>query len=83
MAKAPFRGGRPGLTSSGPPRHGPAPADLAKESFKMTPGFTVIRDDTPAAAIPKGAVVAMGNFDGVHLGHRAVIDGRPADGPRP
>src|SRR5258708_4329707 len=52
----------------------------------MTPGFTVIRDTTPAAAIPKGAVVAMGNFDGVHLGHRAVIaaalqmgttDGRP------
>src|SRR3978361_731457 len=39
----------------------------------MTPGFTVIRDTTPAAAIRRGAVVAMGNFDGVHLGHRAVI----------
>src|SRR5580700_11308900 len=39
----------------------------------MTPGFIVIRDTTAAAAIPKGAVVAMGNFDGVHLGHRAVI----------
>jgi riboflavin kinase/FMN adenylyltransferase len=39
----------------------------------MTPGFTVIRDTTPAAMIPKGTVVAMGNFDGVHLGHRAVI----------
>ncbi|SDO81377.1 bifunctional riboflavin kinase/FAD synthetase [Afipia sp. GAS231] len=39
----------------------------------MTPGFTVIRDSTPDAAIPRGAVVAMGNFDGVHLGHRAVI----------
>jgi riboflavin kinase/FMN adenylyltransferase len=39
----------------------------------MTPGFIVIRDSTPATAIPKGAVVAMGNFDGVHLGHRAVI----------
>jgi riboflavin kinase/FMN adenylyltransferase len=39
----------------------------------MTPGFTVIRDTTPVAAIPRGAVVAMGNFDGVHLGHRAVI----------
>src|SRR5271154_5346491 len=39
----------------------------------MTPGFTVIRDTTPLAAIPRGAVVAMGNFDGVHLGHRAVI----------
>jgi riboflavin kinase / FMN adenylyltransferase len=39
----------------------------------MTPGLIVIRDTTPAAAIPKGTVVAMGNFDGVHLGHRAVI----------
>jgi riboflavin kinase/FMN adenylyltransferase len=34
----------------------------------------VIRDLSPAASIPKGMVVAMGNFDGVHLGHRAVID---------
>jgi riboflavin kinase/FMN adenylyltransferase len=40
----------------------------------MTADFTVIGDSTPAAAIPKGMVVAMGNFDGVHLGHRAVID---------
>src|SRR5215470_8546213 len=39
----------------------------------MTPGFTVIRDTTPAAEISRGAVVAMGNVDGVHLGHRAVI----------
>ncbi|HLG82748.1 MAG TPA: bifunctional riboflavin kinase/FAD synthetase [Bradyrhizobium sp.] len=39
----------------------------------MTAAFTVIRDDTPASALPSGAVVAMGNFDGVHLGHRAVI----------
>jgi riboflavin kinase / FMN adenylyltransferase len=54
---------------------------------KMTSDFMVIRDSTPAAAIPKGTVVAMGNFDGVHLGHRAVIEaalvmgrahGRPA-----
>jgi riboflavin kinase/FMN adenylyltransferase len=44
-----------------------------KNPEKMTPGFTIIRDTTPPAAIPKGAVVAMGNFDGVHLGHRAVI----------
>ncbi|WP_024507611.1 bifunctional riboflavin kinase/FAD synthetase [Bradyrhizobium sp. ARR65] len=39
----------------------------------MSTVFSVIRDDTPAALLPKGAVVAMGNFDGVHLGHRAVI----------
>ena len=53
----------------------------------MTSEFTVIRDSSPPAATPKGMVVAMGNFDGVHLGHRAVIDaaqrmglahGRPA-----
>jgi riboflavin kinase / FMN adenylyltransferase len=53
----------------------------------MASDFTVIRDSSPAAAIPLGMVVAMGNFDGVHLGHRAVIDaalqmgrshGRPA-----
>jgi riboflavin kinase/FMN adenylyltransferase len=51
------------------------------------PAFTIIRDTTPDASIPRGAVVAMGNFDGVHLGHRAVINaaiemgraqGRPA-----
>ena len=40
----------------------------------MAPEFTVIRDSSSPAAIPKGMVVAMGNFDGVHLGHRAVID---------
>src|ERR1700744_2890295 len=39
----------------------------------MTSDFVTIRDSTPATAIPKGIVVAMGNFDGVHLGHRAVI----------
>lgn len=53
----------------------------------MPSKFTVIRDTTPASEIPRGAVVAMGNFDGVHLGHRAVIgaalrmgraQGRPA-----
>jgi riboflavin kinase / FMN adenylyltransferase len=39
----------------------------------MTAVFTLIRDDTPSTALPKGSVVALGNFDGVHLGHRAVI----------
>src|ERR1700729_3120822 len=53
----------------------------------MASDFTVIRDSSPPASIPKGMVVAMGNFHGVPLGHRAVIDaalqmgrshGRPA-----
>ena len=39
----------------------------------MTSRFLVIRDTTPADTIPRGAVIALGNFDGVHLGHRAVI----------
>ncbi|MDB5520839.1 MAG: Riboflavin biosynthesis protein [Tardiphaga sp.] len=39
----------------------------------MTATFQVIRDDTPSTAIARGSVVAMGNFDGLHLGHRAVI----------
>src|SRR5215510_14685671 len=39
----------------------------------MTSTFTVIRDTTPDPTTPRGTVVAMGNFDGVHLGHRAVI----------
>jgi riboflavin kinase / FMN adenylyltransferase len=40
----------------------------------MASNFTVIRDTSPATSVPKGMVVAMGNFDGVHVGHRAVID---------
>jgi riboflavin kinase / FMN adenylyltransferase len=34
--------------------------------------FLVVRDSAPDGAL-RGAVVAMGNFDGVHRGHRAVI----------
>lgn len=39
----------------------------------MTPKrFLVVRDSAPDGAL-HGAVVAMGNFDGVHRGHQAVI----------
>lgn len=34
--------------------------------------FLVVRDHAPAGAL-RGAIVAIGNFDGVHRGHRAVI----------
>src|SRR5215475_3267220 len=74
------------LPAAAEPRSGPH-LEPSRSTPKMPPIFTVIRDSTPAAEIPKGSVVAMGNFDGVHLGHRAVINaalemgkahGRPA-----
>src|SRR6202795_5121809 len=37
-----------------------------------TKNFLVVRDSAPGDAL-RGAVVAIGNFDGVHCGHRAVI----------
>jgi riboflavin kinase/FMN adenylyltransferase len=43
------------------------------ESFPMQP-FVVVHDDGPGLDRLKGAVVAIGNFDGVHRGHRAVIE---------
>ncbi|MEA2986182.1 MAG: riboflavin kinase / adenylyltransferase [Alphaproteobacteria bacterium] len=56
------------------------------ESGQIAQPFAVVHGTAPVPAL-KGAVVAIGNFDGVHRGHRAVIStalarahvlGRPA-----
>jgi riboflavin kinase / FMN adenylyltransferase len=40
---------------------------------KAAKPFVVVRDQGPGLDALRGAVVALGNFDGVHRGHRAVI----------
>jgi riboflavin kinase/FMN adenylyltransferase len=42
------------------------------ESLPRTKAFVIQRDAMPGDAL-RGAVLAIGNFDGVHRGHRAVI----------
>ena len=45
----------------------------ADSSGAIQPTMRIFRHDNVAAA-DRGAVVAIGNFDGVHLGHRQVIE---------
>ncbi len=33
----------------------------------------VVRDPLPASDLPRGGIVTIGNFDGVHLGHRRIL----------
>jgi riboflavin kinase / FMN adenylyltransferase len=40
---------------------------------KPTRAFAVAHGETPPGHVLRGAVVAIGNFDGVHRGHQAVI----------
>jgi riboflavin kinase/FMN adenylyltransferase len=37
--------------------------------------FTICRADEPVPPALAGAVAAIGNFDGVHLGHRVLVEG--------
>ena len=40
----------------------------------IRPGFSLLRDGDPVPPQVAGAFVAIGNFDGLHRGHRAAID---------
>src|SRR4051812_14944006 len=44
------------------------------ERPKPAKPFVVVHDDAPTVTRLKGAVAAIGNFDGVHRGHRAVVE---------
>jgi riboflavin kinase/FMN adenylyltransferase len=43
-------------------------------TLKAPNGFTFVLDPAAPHPLLKGGVFAIGNFDGVHLGHRAVIE---------
>src|SRR5260370_8662650 len=54
------------------PRGEAAPTTMTDHPQQPEP-LIVVRGEAPADHALGGAVVAIGNFDGVHRGHRAVI----------
>jgi riboflavin kinase/FMN adenylyltransferase len=46
---------------------------MTPSSRSAEPGFLVLRDGDPVPARLGGAVLALGNFDGVHLGHQRLV----------
>jgi riboflavin kinase/FMN adenylyltransferase len=46
---------------------------LIRESRSAIPVLRIVRHPGPGSSHPKGAVLAMGNFDGLHRGHAALI----------
>ncbi len=52
---------------------GPKTAKNARDASDLPNAMLLIRDLTTVPPRARGCVVALGNFDGVHFGHRAVI----------
>jgi riboflavin kinase/FMN adenylyltransferase len=52
------------------------------ESPPPMPAFALVHGQEPLPAALKSPIVAIGNFDGVHRGHRAVIEAARARGER-
>src|SRR6188768_3019645 len=66
----------PRLTSRHPGCHGHAPSGVVtmNEPAASRRSFPVVRDNAPVPPALRGCIMAIGNFDGVHRGHRVVIN---------
>src|SRR5262249_43236581 len=54
------------------PRTSSSPLPSRRES--CPDAMVVIQDAYVATDLPQGGVAAIGNFDAIHLGHRAILD---------